>query len=600
MRSATLLILYLTPLALLVWFCARFSVNVPVHDQWRLVPLFEKIADGTACFLDFWALHSNHRIVFPKILFSAMAFGTHWNISCELAVSILFAIATFLLLFRLSVNKDRAPQDPAFHFTNILCSFFVFSLVQHENWLWGFQAAWLLVNACVVMAIFALRLDGNASGSPLTRASTERAPGNSQTESAQISWSDPRLALAASCCALASFSSAQGVLSWLALVPSVIALGGKASHIRQRLTLWAFLFTATLALYSIDYHPKRNAGLTMPWEKPAVSATYFLNVLGSPLTRSPAFTSFFGLGMLSLFLLFFSDSIRRRGTDRTAAPWLSLGLFSILSAASITVGRAHFGVLHALDSSRYTTISILLIVAVLQLALMSTGRDRSGKPWAWSTHLHHLVTVVLIGALGAQSYWAIAKAHEALVYRQGAKDGLELIRYLDGRFFHESPDSCLGIMTRKTELVRSGAEALDRLGFRRIATDIAFVDNPPDVYGGLEAPAHAGESVRLSTGDHLRLTGWATLPRQQEPPHLVLLSHGSKRSFFASAFLNPASPTLPTPFDPERHSPRRWSLTLPAKYLPAGESRIEAWVYDATQRQFLKMDGVAVVTVEEE
>ena len=68
MKKLILFTLYLIPFLLLIGFVANFSVNVPVDDEWRLASLFQKIAQGNVTFKDFWALHSNHRIVFPKIL----------------------------------------------------------------------------------------------------------------------------------------------------------------------------------------------------------------------------------------------------------------------------------------------------------------------------------------------------------------------------------------------------------------------------------------------------------------------------------------------------------------------------------------------------
>jgi hypothetical protein len=402
------------------------------------------------------------------------------------------------------------------------------------------------------------------------------------------------------CCVIASFSSAQGLLSWPALVPSVIALGGKTTRIRQRLAVWAFLFVLAAALFSIDYHPKRDASLALLWENPVACATYFLNLLGSPLIRSPFVSSVFGLGVLSLFVFLLVHFTRQGAAAGAPAPWLSLGLFAVLSAAFITLGRAHFGALHALDSPRYTTSSIALIIADLQLVLIFVGRDRSWEKWVWRRNLPRLAAVVLIGAIGAQSYLAIAQAKAALVYRQGAQDGLNLIHYLDGSFFDESPDSCLRVMTSKTQLVRSGAEVLDRIGFRHVVTDVTFVEDSPAIDGGFEVPPQAGESVRVKKSDRLRLAGWVTSPRQQELPHLVLLSYGNKQTFFANAFVNGVSPNWVTPFDPHWHIRRRWSVTCAAKYLPIGESRIKAWVYDPKERQFLKLEDDVIVAVEEE
>jgi hypothetical protein len=50
-------------------------------------------------------------------------------------------------------NQRETGGKGLFHLANILTCMLVFSLVQWENWLWGFQIAWFLINACVAIAI---------------------------------------------------------------------------------------------------------------------------------------------------------------------------------------------------------------------------------------------------------------------------------------------------------------------------------------------------------------------------------------------------------------------------------------------------------------
>lgn len=567
---------YAIPLVVLLWFVANWSVNVPVHDQWRLVSLFEKLADGTATCGDFWALHGNHRIVFPKMLMSALAFCSQWNISLELVASILFAIMTFLMLHRLSATQAGNPKDRLFHLTNVLTAVLVFCLVQHENWLWGFQLAWFLVNLCVVAAIFLLCAND-------TRGASGAA----------------KLFAAAICCEVASFSSAHGLLSWLALFPAVIAMKGTAFDAACRLALWTFLSGVTAAFYAFDYHPHRDIDIGSLATQPMVVAHYFLNVLGSPLVNSPAFSGPVGLGIFSLFMFFFLSFGRDFFSHRETAPWLSLGSFSLLAAASITVGRAHFGANHAIDSSRYTTIAILLYVAVIQLWLAFLRIDRRQARWASIPGIYQGFLAVVAAALVFNSSLAIVHARKALAHRKSAKTSLEMIRYLEGDFFDDSPDSCLWVMTKKTAVIRQGAEALDRIGFRKIATDIPFVDRPGAVYGRLDTPPATG-TLSVKRTDLLRFAGWAVLPHQQEQPHLVLLSHGNNRTFFAGACVNGDSPDVAKALHSRRYRQRRWSIALPARFLPAGETSIVAWIFDPDERQFVSLQGDARVTVSED
>ena len=62
-----------------------------------------------------------------------------------------------------------------------------------------------------------------------------------------------KISIAALFCFIASFSLAQGLLSWLAAIPAVAALEGNVAQKRKRIIVWILLFVATCAVYSIDY-----------------------------------------------------------------------------------------------------------------------------------------------------------------------------------------------------------------------------------------------------------------------------------------------------------------------------------------------------------
>ena len=133
MKKIILFTLYLIPVLLLIGFVANFSVNVPVDDEWRLASLFEKIAQGNVTFNDFWALHSNHRIVFPKIIIAVLAFASRWNINYQLCLSIGLAAITFIAMYKLSSMQVKNVADDLWHLANILTCILLGSLVQHEK-----------------------------------------------------------------------------------------------------------------------------------------------------------------------------------------------------------------------------------------------------------------------------------------------------------------------------------------------------------------------------------------------------------------------------------------------------------------------------------
>ncbi|MEG4106569.1 hypothetical protein [Microcoleus sp. S13_C5] len=604
MKKIILFTLYLIPVVLLIGFVANFSVNVPVDDEWRLASLFEKIAAGNVTFNDFWALHSNHRILFPKIIIAVLAFASRWNINYQLCLSIGLAAITFIAMYKLSSMQVKNVADDLWHLANILTCILVFSLVQHENWLWGFQLAWFFVNLCFVTAVYAL-------------VSPHKLVPNI------------RISIAAVFCFVASFSLAQGLLSWLAAMPAVVALEGNTAQNRKRAIAWMLLFVATCAVYSIDYHPSRKASIISLLNKPLVVIDYFLSLLGSPIVRSPGISAFVGVVIFASFVFFvvhFGKKIVSSSrascvsahsekqfhvpgiapslpmTDRNdisenyeALPWLSIGIFSVLSALFITAGRAEFGAIHALESSRYTTNSILLLIAVVQLGqLFVRGNYQEKKATLKHNYklIYRVVAGLLIATIILNSQQAIAQSRSALLYKQGAQDCLQLINYLEpSYFFDNSPESCLRVLSKKTWLVREGAAIIDKIGWIKFAKNVEFISNTEKVYGYLDKPQTSEKSVTVKKNAAVKAAGWAVLPEKLPQPNIVLLSVGDKKSFFANAYVNLDSPDIAKSFKSELYNNARWAVDLSDNNLPIAQTEIKAWVYNPVDNQFVELRG---------
>ncbi len=575
MKKIILFTLYLIPVVLLIGFVANFSVNVPIDDEWRLASLFDKIATANVTFNDFWALHSNHRIVFPKLIIAALAFVSQWNINYPLCLSIALAVITFWAIYKLSSMQVKNVGDDLWHLANILTCVLLFSLVQHENWLWGFQLAWFLVNLCFVAAIYCLSLQKKL------------------LPNIQIS-------IAAGFCFIASFSLAQGLLSWLAAIPAVVALEGNVAQKRKKLIVWVLLFVATCAIYSIDYHPSRKTSIILLLNKPLVVIDYFLSLLGSPIVRLPGISALVGLLIFASFLFLVFHFGRGFSKNHEALPWLCIGLFAILSALVITLGRAQFGAIQAIESSRYTTNSILLLVALVQLGQLFVQGNIATVNRKYKL-VYRVFAGVLIGIIIVNSQQAIAQTASALSYKQGGKDCLELINYLEpSDFFKDSPESCLRVLSKKTWLVREGALILDKIGWRKLVKDVEFMANPGEVYGYFDKPQSGDKSLTLKKDTVIKATGWAVLPETLQQPNIVLLSVGDKPSFFANAYVNLDSPDIAKTLKSQVYSNGRWAIDLSVHDLPIAQTEIKAWVYNPVDNQFLRLRGGARVTVEDE
>ncbi|MDE5096010.1 MAG: hypothetical protein O4804_17855, partial [Trichodesmium sp. St11_bin5] len=163
-RTRILLVtLYIFPVLLLLWFLANFSVNVPYWDQWRLTPIFEKVAEGNATFFDFFTVHGHHRILIPKLIITALAFATKWNTQAEIICSVIFVIITFFAVCKIAQINFHNQNQNIINIANILSCLFLFSLVQHQNWLWGFTLFWFLTNLCLIMAVYLIHVLENIS-----------------------------------------------------------------------------------------------------------------------------------------------------------------------------------------------------------------------------------------------------------------------------------------------------------------------------------------------------------------------------------------------------------------------------------------------------
>ena len=574
MKKFILFTLYLIPVVLLIGFVANFSVNVPIDDEWRLANLFEKIAAGNINFNDFWALHSNHRIVFPKIIIAVLAFASQWNINYQLCLSIGLAVITFIAMYSLSSMQVKNAGDNLWHLANILTCILLCSLVQYENWLWGFQLAWFLVNLCFVAAVYALL--SNHKLLPYIKIS-----------------------IAAVFCFIASFSLAQGLLSWLAAIPAVVALEGNVVEKRKRLILWILLFFATCAIYSIDYHSSRKTSIISLLNKPLVVIDYFLSLLGSPIVRLSGISALVGLLIFGIFLFLAVHFVIKISEHREALPWLSIGLFSVLSALFITAGRAEFGAIQAIESSRYTSNSILLLIALVQLGqLFARGKSATNRNYKL---VYRMLAGTLIGIIIVNSGQAIAQSRSALIYKQGAQDCVQLINYLEpSDFFNDSPESCLRVLSKKTWLVREGALILDKIDWRKFAKNVVFISNPEKVYGYLDQPQISDKFLTVKKNAVVKAAGWAIFPENLKQPNIVLLSFGDRQSFFANAYVNSDSPDIAKTLKSELYNNARWAVDLSAHNLPIAQTEIKAWVYNPVDNQFVRLRGGARVIVEDE
>lgn len=551
-KTTIILLFYLIPFLFLVFIVTKFSVNVPYWDQWELVGLFDKFATNTASFGDFFSQHNEHRITFPRIISVGLAFLSNWNIKYELYFSIFLAAISFFALHKLPSLKNQE-RDQLWILTNILTCILIFSLVQHENWFWGFQLAWFLINTCLITCVLIITLSNYYSQS---------------------------FYLAAIPCFIASFSSAHGLLTWLAVIPSIACIRGNYKQKALRVITWVLLFFTTCSIYFIGYHkPSHHPSTLFFLKKPLFAANYFFTLLGTPLEDKAIIASIIGLILFLTFLyltlntIFIKPKSKSQINNIEAFSWISIGLFALLFAFITTVGRAGFGIIEQAMASRYTTSSILLIIATAQL-------------WRLYFQKNSFFAGILIGLLLVNSVDVISQVTTLRLQRQASATCLELINFID-----DSPDSCLVGLYPSTTRVKELARVLERLNFRKFPKNIAFITQPVKIHGYVDAPSTQENSLTVSKKGSLNTAGWAILPDTQKLPKIVLFSYASQRSFFASTVVNLDSPDVAKALKSNQYNKVRWFASISPKKLPLGDTVLKAWVYNPVDQQFIQLNG---------
>ena len=135
----------------------------------------------------------------------------------------------------------------------------LFSPVQFENWLWGFQACMALplalVAACVAAAVSRLRVEF-------------------------------KFLLCIVFCACASLSLINGMASWVVVLPALVVLCAEELKGRRYLIgVWIAAFVLFSAAYAWNYaRPANHSNLTLNIENSMAAIAFFLVLLSAPLT----------------------------------------------------------------------------------------------------------------------------------------------------------------------------------------------------------------------------------------------------------------------------------------------------------------------------
>jgi hypothetical protein len=357
--------LIVAPVALAACLVARYGVDVPFWDEWTIAEFLQKIDGGTLTASALLSQHNEHRMLVPRIIQLAVAFGMGWDtrILMWLSLGLLLAcLSGCVVLWRRSL-EHRATWPSTISLA--LVALLVFSPAQHQNLLWGFQICFFVPGACLLASTIIVSSPKATLGLSLAAASV--------------------LSTAA------TFSILPGLLTWPLTAWTALPRFGPPSRTGTvKWVLWAVWCSVVIALYFFRYEPPvHSPSLLAALNQPITLLTGTIVCVGSPFSfgsyplRSAFVAGVFATGALGWLML----SVWRRRTDTElvarATPWMVIASFGFLSGAAIAVGRVGYGYV-ALLESRYASLTMAVYIGVMMLAAVLRDRAataRASREW---------------------------------------------------------------------------------------------------------------------------------------------------------------------------------------------------------------------------
>jgi hypothetical protein len=565
--------LILAPPLLIGLLIFRGGVDVPVMDEWDgTAPLFEKMADGSLRFGDFYAQHNEHRILFPRLIFFALGRLTHWDVRAEFWAIWLLTLTCLFNIWRIAHLRNSVSM----FWLLFAASLLLFNPQNVANFLWGFQLGFLLPLACITASIWM---------------------------AAYLSYPFNFLA-AIILCTICTFSIGGGFTSWLLTTPILLFAQRQSNSPASKKwwVTWVILFCLELVAYFWGYKkPPYHPPIWWFLWHPIVAAEYILSFFGGPFSRGPNLppvpVALSTGGLLLVMLLIAALYIWKKWSDRSllceVLPWLVLAMVSVTYAILIMIGRAGFGSDQA-RSARYLPFAVMLPIALLGLG-----------PLIYSHWAHLASTRGLWVAKGSLALSILVLAFFTAMSFVGGLPFWPMYQQLGGyrktlvAFINVLPETNgLAATVGRPSTVKTAVNVLNRIGYWR----------PPLIRSNLigdiasEADASASGGFQFNEGEPgwINAGGSVFLPNQQRPADAILITCDN-----AAARGKPQICAITAVGSSYKMAGLRalwnasalrltWNSRFPRGRLPKGQYfYLEAWAFNADKSRAYRLPGDA-------
>jgi hypothetical protein len=556
--------LTLLPPCLLALLIFRYSVDLPQWDQWAYVTFFEKLSRRSLTFGDLFAQVNEYRQFFPNLVFVVLGWLTRWDVRYEMAVTFLAACLVSLNVYRFA-ERTISDNQTSRLWLFLLANLVIFSPAQYDNWLQGQQLVYYFPIACVTTCLLIA-----GSGWKL------------QT----------KFGICAVLSVVSTFSSANGILCWLVVLP-ILVLNASSNRAMRRLVVgWTLGLVASAALYLFHYYkPWWSPSPFIALFHPPLGIAYFLGFLGAPLALEKGkVAAVIGLILICAFGLSNVYLIKHRADAalvRRMMVWLMIGWYSVLTAVMTTIGRVGFGIGQS-QNTRYIGFSAYLIVSLIFLVSIITGDLSSRNPSAIQAILVRRGAFILTGALILlQPFIFVLSVNRMAEMRTVLLQAKALVLFINLK-----PDpSLIKSLYPDLNSLTSQVNELNRLGFLRpgLITTLRVQDFAEL---GSARPADYGiwDQFKRTDNDRYFASGSATLPYRGEAADAIILAYQSSGGDSLLFRI-----TLPQEdsggFLRRRVRTGKWQVSFSAAELPAQPVTLTAWAFDADSGKAFRLSG---------
>jgi hypothetical protein len=574
------LVLTVLPAFFLALMILKYAVNVPVWDQWATPgSAFLAMHNNSFSLGELLAGHNEGPLLFPKLIFIGLAFLTAWNTQYEMLLTFIIAcIISYEICCLARITAEGSRNSSIW--VAIVCNILIFSPIQYENWLMGFQLVILLPTLCVVSSILVAqsRLD--------TRL---------------------KFILCVILSTVSTFSFPNGFLCWIAatvslrLSPSWMTLKSKF----YAPAIWTSALILNVVLVRPYFKtPDHDSKLTDVLTDPHKTFTYFTSFLGAPLGQENLeISSYLGLLIFSLFV-FLSGylllrCLKKESHLKRPSTWMILGGYVIASGTINTLGRVGLGVEHSL-SSRYTGISCYLIISVLYLLIIAVNDMHQTRSFEALSHTNAaprsllnkqvIVTSVLTSVVVLSVLSAVQgghKMHSIWRERLYGKACLTYINFVDETCVTHS-------LYSNIKFLKERANAAEALGL--IEHDLAKEPEirKADVLRFNREDREFGffESLNLSDQNVVTVSGWAVLPYRNRAADAVILTYlnaSKKPEIFAIAPVRSDSNLTGISSKDKKYPNAGWTISFSLQQIPIGKLKIHAYAFDSQTNQSYRL-----------